>query len=72
MKGSGEKMNSEKGSAQFMQSFLGCDKVLTFNNGKSGESFKKKCDLIWVVILKDHCLGWIVKGQKWIEGDKMA
>lgn len=49
-------MNSDKGSAQFMQSFIGCDKLLTFNNGKSGESFKKKCDLIWLVILKDHCL----------------
>lgn len=71
MKGRGEKMNSEEGSVQFMQNFLGYDKVLTFNNGKSGESFKKKCDLIWLVILKDHCLGWIVKGQKLFEGDKM-
>ena len=66
-------MNSEEGSAQFTQGFLGCCEVFTFNNGKLGESFNDLVgDRIQLVILKEHCVGWIVKGQEWTEGDNVS
>ena len=57
-------MNSEEGSFQFMQGLPGCSEVFTFNNEKLRESFKKRYDLIWWIILKEHFVGSIVKGQE--------
>lgn len=69
-RGEGYAINPEEESAQFVQGLPGCSEVFTFTDEKLGESFKKRCDLIWWMILKEHFAGWILKGQELIQGDK--